>query len=146
MYVCISRVEGRCYNIGPLQAQYVGHAAPLPSVPCAVWRCLQPASFFCRSLGSAAVGWCVLQRISVSLWNTAQKRRNEYKHHKPSSISINQHFYIGLSGTGTARTAKKSYWGKSGERKTKQVQFKLLFKYRQRSSSAAAAAFLTWPK
>jgi len=33
--------------------------------------------------------------------------------------------------TDTAKTTKKSYWGKSGEGKTKQVQFKMLFKYSQ---------------
>jgi len=33
--------------------------------------------------------------------------------------------------TDTARTMK-SHWGKSRERKTKPVQFKVLFKYRRR--------------
>ena len=32
----------------------------------------------------------------------------------------------------TARTTEKSYWGKSREDKTKQVKFKMLFKYSQR--------------
>jgi len=34
--------------------------------------------------------------------------------------------------TDTARTTEKSYWGRSREWETKQVQFKTLFKYSQR--------------
>jgi len=33
--------------------------------------------------------------------------------------------------TDSATTTKKTYWGKYRERKTKQVQFKMLFKYSQ---------------
>ena len=40
--------------------------------------------------------------------------------------------------TDTARTTEKSYWGKSGEGETKQVKFKMLLKYSQRSETPAS--------
>ena len=36
-------------------------------------------------------------------------------------------FIVAQVATDTARTTKKSYWGKSREGKTKQVKFKVLF-------------------